>query len=197
MTARKSDKSDTKEKALTAKQSRFVELVVMGASPSDAYRGAFDTQAKPETIAVEAWRLLHRNPKIAQMVEDAKREAMSDAITTRSTLLERMEQVNRRAFDKLTAEDAERVDYSALQAFLKTYEVLVRNVPDDGFYSVARAELEAQNSGSGCIIPADFFGEHVWFKDGGTALPDLDTWDSETVEPLPDGGVKVTRRRIR
>ena len=50
MTARKSDKSDTKEKALTAKQSRFVELVVMGASPSDAYRGAFDTQGKPETV---------------------------------------------------------------------------------------------------------------------------------------------------
>lgn len=185
------------EKALTAKQSRFVELVVMGCSPSDAYRGAFDTKAKPETIAVEAWRLLHRNPKIAQMVEDAKREAMTDAITTRATLLERMEQVNRRAFERLTAEDAERMDGAALTAFMKTYDVLKVHVQNDDFYAMARAELEAQNTGSGSILPVDFFGEHVWFSDGGKSLPAPGEWDSETVEPLPDGGVKVTRKRIR
>lgn len=195
MTARKSDKSDTKEKALTAKQSRFVELVVMGASPSDAYRGAFDTKGKPETVAVEAWRLLHRNPKIAQMVEDAKREAMSDAITTRSTLLERMEQVNRRAFDKLTAEDAERIDGAALNAFMKTYEVLVRHCPADDFYSIAGAELTAQCSGD--WTKAVFADDHVWFSDGGKELPEPEQWDSETVEPLPDGGVRITKKRIR
>lgn len=183
------------EKALTAKQARFVELLVMGCSPSDAYRGAFDTKAKPETIAVEAWRLIHRNPKIAPMLEQARREAMSDAITTRSTLLERMEQVNRRAFERLTAEDAERVDGAALTAFLKTYEVLKTNVPNDSFYAIANEELTAQSGGDWVAMALN--DGHTWFGDGGKALPAPEDWDSETVEPLPDGGVRITKKRIR
>ena len=188
MTAKK-DKS-----GLTAKQARFAELVVMGCSLSDAYRGAYDASgSKPETVAVEASRLI-RNPNIALTVERGRARALDAAVVTRSTLVERMERVNKAAFDRLTADDAERIDGAALNAFLKSYEALLKHVPDDSFYAVAGGEYAAQTAGD---WTCNIMNDHIWFKDGSKSLPAAETWDTETVEPLPDGGVKVTKTRIR
>lgn len=181
-------------KRLTGKQQTFAELVAAGCSLSDAYRASYNTGAKPEVVAVEASRLAH-DPRVALIVEQARARAMESATTTRTTLVARLEAVNKAAFDKLTADDAERVDYSALSAFLKTTDALMRHVPDDTFYGVAGAELTAQNNGD--WTKAVFADDHVWFADGGKSLPAPDDWDSETVEPLPDGGVRITKKRIR
>lgn len=58
---------------LTKKQQRFAEGVVLdGLTASDAYRQAYDTQAKPNTVNVNAHKLT-RNAKVANTIEAMER----------------------------------------------------------------------------------------------------------------------------
>ena len=58
---------------LTKKQQRFAEGVVLdGLTASDAYRQAYDTQAKPNTVNVNAHKLT-RNAKVANTIEALER----------------------------------------------------------------------------------------------------------------------------
>jgi len=94
------------DKKATVKQQRFAELILAGATPSDAYRGSYNTQGKPETVAVEASRLL-RNPNVALIIQQGRDEAMKAATCTRMGLLARLEAVNRAACERLTDADPE------------------------------------------------------------------------------------------
>ena len=178
-------------KQLTAKQQKFAELVIQGCSVADAMRGAGYSYKRPEDVANEGYRLL-RHPDIAPMIQEARARAMEGAITTRRMLVGRLEKVNEAAYARLTDEDSEGFDREAFKAFTETYDRLIKMVPSDDFYTVANDELTAKNQGD---IMANVFGEHVWFGDGEAAISG--SWDSETVEPMTGGGVKVTRKRIR
>ena len=56
------------DKALTGKQKKFAMEVAMGQTGSDAYRKAYNTKAKPKSVAVEASKLKAK-PTIAQTIE--------------------------------------------------------------------------------------------------------------------------------
>ena len=56
------------DKALTGKQKKFAMEVAMGQTGSDAYRKAYNSKAKPKSVAVEASKL-RAKPSIAQTIE--------------------------------------------------------------------------------------------------------------------------------
>ena len=56
------------DKALTGKQKKFAMEVAMGQTGSDAYRKAYNSKAKPKSVAVEASKLKAK-PSIAQTIE--------------------------------------------------------------------------------------------------------------------------------
>ena len=65
---------------LTPKQERFVQLVVGGATYSDAYRGAFDVENMSDpAINTEASRLAN-NPKISPRIKALQEAATIDAL---------------------------------------------------------------------------------------------------------------------
>lgn len=53
---------------LTPKQREFARQVALGNTGADAYRSAYDTKGKPNTVGTEA-SLLRANPKIAREIE--------------------------------------------------------------------------------------------------------------------------------
>jgi len=56
------------DKALTGKQKRFAMEVAKGSTGSDAYRKAYNSKAKPTSVAVEASKL-RAKPSIQQTIE--------------------------------------------------------------------------------------------------------------------------------
>jgi HrpA-like RNA helicase len=77
-------------KQLTAKQQRFLALLIEGKSPSEAYRGAFDCDSmSARAIATEAWRLRSR-PDIAHMLREARQEVADRAMWSRQQAVERL-----------------------------------------------------------------------------------------------------------
>lgn len=153
----KAAKSD-RAREPTPKQLKFCEHIVMGLSASDAYRASYGCEkSKPETIATEAWRLLH-DPHLTPIIEKMKREAMNGAVTTRRTLLDRMEAVNRKAYEELTAE-GEGVSPAAFRAFIDSYNELKTNVLDDRWTAIADSEAQAQADDM-----FNMFDKRTWFK---------------------------------
>lgn len=145
----------------TPKQRKFAELVISGASLTDAYRAAYDAKSSsPETVATEAARLI-RNPHVAPIIAEGRRQAMESAVCTRMTLLGRLEAVNRAAFEQLTAE-GESMSQAALRAFMETSKELREECIDDRFGVLAQNEHAARTS------PFDIdamFGHGAWFAD--------------------------------
>ena len=94
---------------LTKKQQRFAEGVVLdGLTASDAYRQAYDTQAKPNTVNVNAHKLT-RNAKVANTIEAMERAkelaAWHSAESLRSLVISTLTEVA----TSETAKDATRV----------------------------------------------------------------------------------------
>lgn len=56
------------DKALTGKQKAFAKEVAMGATGADAYRKAYNSKAKPKSVAVEASKLKAK-PSIQQTIQ--------------------------------------------------------------------------------------------------------------------------------
>ena len=145
----------------TPKQRKFAELVVSGATLTDAYRAAYDAKSSsPETVATEAARLV-RHPHVAPIIAEGRRQALESSICTRMTLLGRLEAVNKAAFEQLTAE-GESMSQTALRAFMDTSKELREQVIDDRFGALASSEQAARAS------PFDLdamFGHGAWFSD--------------------------------
>lgn len=74
--------------ALTNRQFHFARLLFEGKTQSEAYRTAFACDGKSElTVAAAACRLA-RNVKVAQLLEEWRREASSKAVMSRQRRME-------------------------------------------------------------------------------------------------------------
>ncbi len=94
---------------LTKKQQKFTEALVLdGLTASDAYRKAYDTQAKPNTVNVNAHKLT-KNAKVANTIEALERAkelaAWQSAEALRSLVISTLTEIA----TSETAKDATRV----------------------------------------------------------------------------------------
>lgn len=131
---------------LTAKQQHFLALLIEGASPSEAYKTAFDcAHMSARAVATEAWRLRSR-PDIAHMLRDARQEVAERAKWNRQQAIERLRVVNDASF----AEVAEGVaDRDTARLFMDTTSAL-NELCDVGFElelrrDAVRHEVDALN----------------------------------------------------
>ena len=99
---------------LTPKQEKFCQLIVEGANPSDAYKGAYDcSKCSKETIRVNAQKLLD-DTNIALRIQELRAEVTKDIkFTVQDALKEFNEaqenlrlQNNWVGFGKITTEKA-------------------------------------------------------------------------------------------
>ena len=67
---------------LTAKQEAFARLVAEGGSQADAYRQAFNSTAKPESVHVEASKM-KSDPKVALRISELKQDLAEKSLWTR------------------------------------------------------------------------------------------------------------------
>ena len=67
---------------LTSKQERFAHLVAEGRSQADAYREAFQSTAKPESVQVEACKLAGK-PNVSLRIEQLKQDLVEKSLWTR------------------------------------------------------------------------------------------------------------------
>lgn len=110
---------------LTAKQEKFALAVLGGASPVEAYKEAGYSEMKPESVAAEASKLM-KNPKIAQVIKDGREQTLQETVKavsySRIVAIERLEQINQKAFNQLTNEKF--ISRDALNAFLNSLDRL-------------------------------------------------------------------------
>lgn len=83
---------------LTVKQEKFCHLVVELGNASDAYRQAFDSKAKPESVYVSASRLL-ANDKIGLRVSEIRQELRERNRATLDDILAELEEARQLARD--------------------------------------------------------------------------------------------------
>lgn len=106
---------------MTDKQMEFCRQVVAGRSLSDAYRHAYDADGmSPESVHVEASRLF-RHPEVTLTIEQGRAELMADAKWTRARTIDRLRDINDRAYADLL--DGDR---SAMGPFLQSLDRLAR-----------------------------------------------------------------------
>jgi len=90
---------------MTSKQEAFVNCVVGGMNPSEAYRNAYDAgNMSAKSISVEAQRLL-TNPNIALAVREGRERASMRAVWSRKTSIERNQKINEVAYGQLVGGD--------------------------------------------------------------------------------------------
>lgn len=70
---RSKERGKGRHTVLTIKQERFAQEYVATGNASEAYRRAYDTHGSPETVAIEAHRLV-RHPKVAPRIEQLRAE---------------------------------------------------------------------------------------------------------------------------
>ena len=85
----------------TPKQRAFARAIVEGMNPSEAYIEAYGAVgSKPETVAVEAQRLM-KNPNVSPIIERGREEAARAASWSLATALERLSEANQTAFEAM------------------------------------------------------------------------------------------------
>ena len=75
----------------TAKEERFAQLVVEIGNQSEAYRQAYNSKAKQESVAVEASKLANK-PNVALMIANLKQLAQKAHGITMESLLKELEE---------------------------------------------------------------------------------------------------------
>ncbi len=106
------DKVGTKKiKKLTPKQQKFVDNIVSGKNPSEAYRQAYNTSANNNTIAKEAQNIL-KNPNIAPIIEQKKAKIEQELIYTAKD-----------SFLNLNFAQEKAIEQGNIQAYLKAEEL--------------------------------------------------------------------------
>ena len=106
------ENSGTKKiKKLTPKQEKFVEGIVSGKNPSEAYRQAYNTSANNNTIAKEAQNIL-KNPNIAPIIEQKKAKIEEELIYTAKD-----------SFANLSFAQDKAIEQGNIQAYLKAEEL--------------------------------------------------------------------------
>jgi hypothetical protein len=97
---------------LTSKQAEFVNGIIKGMNPSEAYRAAGYSADNPATVATEAKRLLE-NPHISPIIQDARQKALDNAVWSRKVAIERAQVVNDKAYYQLISGEFDRDIYRA------------------------------------------------------------------------------------
>lgn len=106
---------------MTDKQMEFCRQVIAGSSLSAAYRHAYDADGmSPESVHVEASRLF-RHPEVTLTIEQGRAELMADAKWTRARTIDRLRDINDRAYADLL--DGDR---SAMGPFMQSLDRLAR-----------------------------------------------------------------------
>lgn len=100
-----------KQKKLTPKQEKFVEGIVSGKNPSEAYRQAYNTSANNNTIAKEAQKIL-KNPNITPIIEQKKAKIEEELIYTAKD-----------SFLNLNFAQEKAIESGNIQAYLKAEEL--------------------------------------------------------------------------
>lgn len=106
---------------ITPKQERFAQGIISGLNPSEAYRQAGYKAGNAATVATEAQRLLN-NPHISPIIEQGRREAMTNAVWNRTTAIERLQTVNDKLYKKIA--DDEDMSRDTLRAFFDSTKLL-------------------------------------------------------------------------
>ena len=76
---------------LTAKQSAFVDAIIAGKMPSEAYKLAYDTsKMNPATIAQRAYDLCHKHSNVKAIIAAHKAKKAAKSLVTRSLIEERL-----------------------------------------------------------------------------------------------------------
>lgn len=83
---------------LTAKQEKFCQLVVQLGNATEAYKKAYNSKAKPESMKVEACKLL-KEPNISLTVDKLKQELRERNRATLDDLLEELEEARELALN--------------------------------------------------------------------------------------------------
>lgn len=73
---------------LTAKQEQFVQNIIQGMSQADAYRSAYSCKNMSDNAIYREASLLLDNPKVAQRLEELRKELASPAIMSAQERLE-------------------------------------------------------------------------------------------------------------
>lgn len=111
------------ELKLTPKQTKFVAEVVSGATLTAAYKAAYEADdMAPESVRVEACRLA-RNPIVALMIDEGRRDALDDAVWSRRRAIARLVTVNDIAFAAIQDGSHKPADVSA---FMTSWDRLAK-----------------------------------------------------------------------
>lgn len=75
------DSGTTKKRKLTPRQEKFVEGIVSGKNPSEAYRQAYNTKQTPKEISVDAQKKL-KSPNIHLAIQQRKAKIEEELVYT-------------------------------------------------------------------------------------------------------------------
>ena len=102
----------TKKRRLTPKQQKFVDNIVSGKNPSEAYRQAYNTETKnPITIKTSAQKIL-RKPYISTTIEEKKAKIEEELIYTAKD-----------SFANLSFAQEKAIEQGNMNAYLKAEEL--------------------------------------------------------------------------
>ena len=106
------ENSAKQRKKLTPKQEKFVEGIVSGKNPSEAYKEAYDTETtNPVTIKTSAQKIL-RKPYIATTIQEKKAKIEEELIYTAKD-----------SFLNLNFAQEKAIEQGNIQAYLKAEEL--------------------------------------------------------------------------
>ena len=129
---------------LTQKQERFAQLYVELGNASEAYRQAYTTRAKPETIHVKASELLSTD-KVSVRVQELKGEVIQRHRVTVDSLMAELEEARQLAL----ATDAPAPAVSATMGKAKLAGLdkqIIDHTSSDGSLAPTRIELVAPSA---------------------------------------------------
>ena len=126
---------------LTQKQERFAQLYVELGNASEAYRQAYDSTAKPESVHVSACKLLD-SPKVSLRVQEIQDELEERALWRRVKSVKVLAEIAEQG-DK----DADRVSaVKALNAMHGWDKQTIDHTSSDGSLSPTTIEITAPSA---------------------------------------------------
>ena len=126
------DGGEKKQRKLTPKQEKFVEGIVSGKNPSEAYKSAYKNNMTPKEISIEAQHQL-KNTRISLAIEQKK-----------AKLEEELNYTTKDSFLNLELAQSQALEQGNIQAYLKAEELKGKLL---GFYTEKRdIEVKGQQT---------------------------------------------------
>ena len=105
------DSGTKKIKKLTPKQQKFVDNIVSGKNPSEAYKSAYKNNMTPKEISIDAQHQL-KKPNIALAIEEKRKKQQEELIYTAKD-----------SFLNLELAQSQALEQGNIQAYLKAEEL--------------------------------------------------------------------------